>query len=165
MQRQNRHDLTLQSAWYWKNYLKIWCSIGLATALSFPYCRSEPILTVEATRNRFTLWISQQRQRRLRYETIVSKLEAIKKYISGQVPDFYCIGMLHNFVEGTHIQWFFWGVFHDHRHFWAFFAAIWQDRLGCVTPLWPNQRPKIWQRDATMAGKYRQIYVPWRHIA
>ena len=47
------------------------------------------------------------------------------------------------------------GLYDDHRLFPAFFTAKLQGILGCATPLWPNFRPKIRQRDATVAGKVR----------
>ena len=52
-------------------------------------------------------------------------------------------------------QWFFLGLFDDHRLFSPFVTAICQGILGSATPLWPNFRPKIRQRDATVAGKVR----------
>ena len=68
------------------------------------------------------------------------------------------------------------GLLDDHRPFLAVYTAAWQVVFVCVTPLWPNYRPKIWERDATMAGKLRardtpmvgtcrQTFAPWRHIA
>ena len=68
------------------------------------------------------------------------------------------------------------GLYDDHRLFLAFSTANCQGRSGCATPLWPNIRPKIRQRDATvagkvrardttMAGKYRLLFVLRSHIA
>ena len=56
---------------------------------------------------------------------------------------------------GSAFSGFFLGLYDDHRLFPAFFTAICQGILGCATPLWPNFRPKIRQRDATVAGKVR----------
>ena len=39
--------------------------------------------------------------------------------------------------------------------FRLFFTTICQGILGRATPFWPNFRPEIRQRDATVAGKVR----------
>ena len=89
----------------------------------------------------------------------ISSYTGVSFFKSTSANSYVCVTVLNSMSVRVYYQadackqWFFLGLYDDHRQFSAFFTAICQGILGRATPLWSNFRPKIRQRDAAVAGK------------